>query len=249
MWDKPQSSSSPGLTATAWVLTALIVAFAVGVLWYAGQTGEGAREFGRVEAVEAPRQGVHVVGTAEELYSVWKERGVRGRAVINLSRFFHYVPIPVEEVVQMKHIFPIETFPLAQSYEGRVSHENVLWVAMQGGIIRKAHHVLPEREYEKRFSGFDFSQPGVRRDGDTVITSDYGSPRYISYRFPEIQAPVLMNIDASFLDDVDPARLLADLRRSGIRTDLVTLCLSRDNPEVTDAGREKLLLLAGLLRE
>jgi hypothetical protein len=196
---------------------------------------------------ESPPVAVRVVRTSQELLGLWQREGVRGRRLVHASRFLHFVPVEDDSWFEDLDRFPIETFDLARRFEGSVDARNLLWVSLQTGTSRAVDHVLPPAVMDEKLA--QVGRPiGVNGQGRReLVVYDHGSPRVISDQFPSIAEPVLLSIDASYLESIDPATVLADLDRSGLDYDLLVLCRSEDNPDVTGASRLRLDKLAAVM--
>lgn len=181
-------------------------------------------------AIASERFPAFLVPREVDCYRLWKEKGVRGRVVVHLGRYLHFVepaqaePLNIPDIVKSHSRFD----------DAGTSYRDFLWAAMQTNIAREIITVIPREDFKKRFGLKD--DLSAQRD---VTTHEYGSPRVFSVRLPSGSEPVLLNIDASFFASRTPAELLDDLMKSPLRADLVTVCLAEDNPDVTDLERQK----------
>lgn len=239
-----QNVSVPVHSRLCLALVLGIAAAFVGVALQMRHLGTSGRAYGTAESLADGRLPVRVARTTAQLYSLWKESGYRGRRLVHLSRFLHFVePEPPAATVEMT-AFPVRTFDLLAHWEREVSAKNVLWLALRSGVVRRVDHVLPAAELDARRAGLDPRTPGVRFKGRRILTHELGSPRVLSDELPVTEEPVLFAVDASYFYTEEPAALLRRLRGSRLVSELVVLCRSDDNPDVGAAERERLDELA-----
>ncbi len=166
---------------------------------------------------------VRLVANAPAAYRQWRNAGVRGRTLVHLGRFLHFVPVQEDEPTTGA----CTDVPIARA-EARLDNRNFLWVAGYSGIVRRIFYVVPP----ERFVG----KP--RGGWDRIDAS--GFERRVSSRLPELREPVLLEIHASYFEATDGDALLEDLRSSGLETDLAILDLAQDGPDVSERARERL---------
>ncbi len=191
--------------------------------------GRSARVKGKTYVLARERFPAYSVITTNDLFSLWQEQQVHGRIVVHLGRFLHFMevgrssggPPQISTIVADHERFTID----------RTSYKDFLWVAFQTNIARELYTVFPLADFKKRF---DSSSPQKE-----IIKHEYGSLRIFTTNLPSIAEPVLLNIDASFFASVDAVQLLDDLMKSGLKADIVTICLAEDNPDVTNSDRQK----------
>jgi len=148
---------------------------------------------------------------------------------VHLGRFLHFmeIPLPSEGSPQIATIVDDHGhFHLRQ-----VSYRDFLWAAFQTDVAREIYTVLPLSDFKGRF--------GAASQQNEMVSHEFCSPRIFATSLPSVAEPVLLNIDASFFASTDGARLVNDLVQSGLKADIVTVCLAEDNPDVTDADRRK----------
>lgn len=202
--------------------------------------GKSSRTFGPSLPLSEPTPRVQVVRSSAELHALWKASGLRGRELVHASRYLHFVE-PVDEAeFSRRHVFPIRTFDLVAHYERGVGPGTLLWQAVQSGISRSVHHLLPRAELDVRLAGLDAGAVGVTLEGREILTHFNGTPRRIAETLPSIAEPVLLSVDASFFDAGSVSDLIGLLRGSTLSSDLITLCRSEDNPDVSDQARHRL---------
>lgn len=188
-----------------------------------------------------------VVNTSKELYDLYKSRKVHGRILIHLGKYLHALDIDTEKFISGIGPDADSMDDLLSSFENDIFYGNVFWVASQGNIVRDLYFIQPHEMFIKRLNSIDERDPDVIiKNKGGVIIHDWGARRTISDKMPEIKEPVLLNIDASVFEEIKPKELLLLLQNSSVKTDLVTLTLSQDNPEVSDRCREDLLLFANI---
>jgi len=231
-----------GLAGTS-ILVSCVSVLLVGRLGSAGRTYSEARPL--VDSVRSAR----TLDTSAQLYSLWQESGLRGRHLVHVSRFFHFVPIDEDEPVSESSRFPVQTYDLLGSWEPRLDPRNLLWLAVQSGVVRRVSHVLPPAELDQRLSELTPDGILVSRRGREIRTHENGSPRVIGDRFPELDEPVLLVIDASYFSAGTVEFLLDRLTTSALTTDLLVFSRSEDNPDVGEPDRQALGTLILALRE
>lgn len=227
----------------------LIVILVAASLFILSHTGVSSRLYGSAKGFSDGDVPYYILRTSAEVYPFWKSAGVRGRAVIHFGRFLHYVGVDMPGVYEGRDRFPVKTADLLGEYEKKLEYRNFLRVAVKGNVARELYNVLPPEAFREKFRsvGGGSRAEGVWVAGDTVVTHDFGLRRTITGRIPLVEEPVLINIDASYFSGADAPALLSELKRSGVRTDLLTLTLSEDNPDVSEAERERLREFARLL--
>ena len=210
-------------------LPLLILAGCAASLVALNHGGHAARVQGRAYALARERFPACVAPDTGDVYSLWQKKRVHGRIVVHLGRFLHFMEAGhppggaprVARIVADHEHFAIE----------RTSYRDFLWDAFQTDIAREIYTVLPPADFGKRF---DTAQ--TQKD---IVRYEFGSPRIFTTRLPALAEPVLLNIDASFFASTTAAGLMDDLMKSGLKADLVTVCLARDNPDVTETDRQK----------
>jgi hypothetical protein len=193
------------------------------------QGGKAARVQGKSFALAGERFPAYAVTTTGDVYSLWREQQVHGRIVVHLGRFLHFMeaghssdgPPQIATIVADHEHFTIE----------RTSYKDFLWVAFQTNIAREFYTVLPPADFKERFN--------TTQTNKEIVRHEFGSLRIFTTRLPPVAEPVLLNIDASFFASTDAAQLLDDLMKSGLKADIVTVCLAEDNPDVADTDRQK----------
>jgi hypothetical protein len=187
--------------------------------------------------------------TAKDLYGFWSISGARGLRLVNMSSFLHYMEPPV--LIGMPEVMPGGNAPYIDMdalIETLPDHTNYLWAAQESGIARRLDHIIPLSGFEAKLE-VARSLAGVRVNPQYIMTSDYGTPRVIS-PLPKVDDEhVLLNIDASYLENASEGELLAVLRDSGLRPLIITFYFAEDSPEVTDRGREALRATMPLIQK
>ena len=194
--------------------------------------GISARKELRPFSLARERFPAYLVKRTADSYALWKEKGMRGRKVVHLGRYLHFMASEPPGTTVIPEIVNFH----ARFDDTKVSYRDFLWVALQSNVAREIISVIPPDDFQKRF--------GSQKD---VVDHEYASRRTFTTKFPGTGEAVLLNIDASYLASTEPAQLLDLLLKSGLRADLVTVCLAEDNPDVGAAERQKLLDFVGLL--
>lgn len=225
----PDRSDSANPLMKKFALALLIIAGCAASLIMLNHVGNTARVQGRAFALARERFPAYAVKTTGDVYSLWQEQQVHGRIVVHLGRFLHFMeaghssggPPQIATIVAEHEHFTIE----------RTTYKDFLWVAFQTNIAREIYTILPTADFIKRF---DNTQPLKE-----IVMYEYGSPRIFMTSMPSVTEPVLLNIDASYFAAADAAQLMDELMESGLKADIVTICLAEDNPDVTDLDRQK----------
>jgi hypothetical protein len=186
-----------------------------------------ARTQGKPFALAQERFSVYTVKKTADVYSLWQEHQVRGRIVVHLGRFLHFMEESSEGPPQIATIAADHAHFLIR----QISYRDFLWAAFQTNIAREIYTVLPPVDFKERI--------GVTPQQNEFVTYEFCSPRIFTMSLPPVAEPVLLNIDASYFASTDTAQLVNDLIKSGLKADIVTICLAEDNPDVTDLDRRK----------
>jgi hypothetical protein len=222
-----------------------VVAFGAAAL--VQHVGESARVYGAAQStIDEPVRSLEVVETARGVHASLAGSGLRGRVLIYLSRYLHFVPVE-GAVPDGLSSFPIPRIDLVEVHAEDANPRNLLWVVLQGGIAREIVHLLPEGEYKRRRGEISTPSPGIDLQPTAIVTSELGSRRTILADLPILTETVILGIDAAYFDEADVDSTLTRLRRSEMRTDFVVLNLALDNPDVSDVGRVRLVELAEVL--
>ncbi len=195
----------------------------------AGRSARVAGQARRASDRDGGRLEVHLVADSAAVYRVWRNAGVRGRTLVHVGRFLHFVPAQEEDPTTgaCRGVTTADA-------EAKLDNRNFLWVAGYAGIVRRIFYVVPPERFRK--------PPGT---WDRIDVS--GFERRVSSRLPEPREPVLLDVHASYFEATDGGTLLDQLRASGLATDLVTLNLAMDGSDVSERSRERLRAFARAL--
>jgi len=187
--------------------------------------GQARRVIGVARPASAPRLDSVLVRRNAAVLDAWRERGVRGRIVVHVGRFLHFV-----------------------QEEPRPDARNYLLVAAETGIARRILYLSPPGTLEARLRTL-----GVDRASLPLALPSQVFPRTLLAELPASDEPVLLDVNASWFDEGAPEALMQTLRASRLRIDLVTLSLAEDADDVSDRARAGLrqfaAALAGTARE
>jgi len=231
------------------LLIIIVCAVSLGLLQHIGIS---TRKEGKAFSLAHERFPVYVVQKTVDVVSLWNEKQVHGRIVVHLGKFLHFMksgaasggvqgPMQINTGTRYEDIVEGDSSHYNNNSPDRL---NFLWVAMQKNIARGIYNVIPPPDFMKRFGLTD--PAAAQKD---IVEHEFGSPRVVTTRLPSISEPVLLNIDASFFASTDPAQILDVLLKANLSSDIVTICLAEDNPDVTDFERKRLHDFIGLLRE
>lgn len=216
--------------------TLLIFILFIVLILYLDYTGKSSRRYGKAFDVSEAGLPVHVLDRATDVYALWKKLGYRGRTVIHIGKYLHFVPTNTTSEKSMILNTPVEAFDIVQEYEKTLSYRNFLLVAVQANVARQINNVLPEDKFKQQFLS-NKRNKSIKLESDIVEINKFGSKRVIASWIKTIDEPVLLNIDASFFESQDLKDFVKDLKKTGLKIDLLTICLALDNPEVSDASR------------
>jgi hypothetical protein len=229
-----------------WTGSLVILAFFAATLVLLHLEGTGKRRYLAPGALSGGPVPVAVAGDSRELFSLWKASGIWGRVLVHAGRYLHFVEPETEGLYKGLERFPIRTADIGEFYEAGVGNEGFIAVAMQVGVVREVYYVLSRSDYGERRDAVA-GLAGVSVRPDRIVMDHWGSPRTLTPWLPAIAEPVVLNVDASYFAEGDGQGLLESIRRSGLRADVVTVNLARDNPEVDDAQREAAMAFASAL--
>jgi len=225
---------------TSYFLSAAIIIVAAAVVPAIDVYGRKNRIQGPACILDDLRLNSMTIDRPEDAYRVWKQKGYRGRIVVALGRRLNFVQRD-EALSGGAASFPVKVPDLVRTSEQGLRSNNYLLVAMQTGIARKVVSVVPNDVLQEKMATAR-STEGASTSAGRIDAPYFGSPRAITalqfLRAPD--EPVLLYINASFFRDHEPEDVLAQLGRIGIRTDLVVLCRSLDDDDVTESQRERL---------
>jgi hypothetical protein len=237
------------LDVALWASALLIGVVAFGAAALVQHAGESARVYGEVQwSTDQPIRSLRLVETSRGAHAALARSGLRGRVLISLSRYLHFVPVE-GAVADGLNSFPIPSIDLVEVHAKQVNPRNLLWVVLQEGIAREIVHLLPEAEYQRRRGEIGRPSPGIDLLPTEIVTHELGSRRTILADPPVLTEPVILCIDAAYLDEADIGSTLDRLRPSQLETDFVVLNLALDNPDVSDVGRIRLVELAEVLED
>ncbi len=218
------------LPGKRWVLAAVAVASTVSCVFGLEAAGRFTRVFGRAAFVGSGAE-VLVVPTNGDVVRAWRARRLRGRVVVHFGRFLHFVedePIPVEAVAAPGRGGVEDTLLLAEA-----GPRNHLRIASELDIARRVEFVSPPAALGARLSSIG------RARADLPLAIDAGpEARELRAAPPRLSEPVLVDVNASWFDEGEPAALESELRTAQISSDLITVSLAEDNPDVSDRARE-----------
>lgn len=236
-----------GMDRSLILRSVIIVIMSVSVVFALDSHGRHQRRVDEGYRPDDPRLRHVLVDRPEEAYRVWRRNGYHGRIIVALGTRLNFVR--AQKVPSMlQPPFPLQVPDLLQTSEGGLRSNNYLLVAMKAGVAREIVSVVPDRVLRGKIS-YAQGAAGVSTSGERIAVPYFGSPRTITalahLRVPH--EPVLLYVNASFFRDSDPRDVIERLCDAGISTDLVVLCRSLDDREVTAAEREKLRRFETLL--
>ena len=179
------------------------------------------------------------VKDSSELYSIWKKNKVKGRIILNISNYLHFVPVDTDQILK-QDIFAFQSENPIKIYEKQISFNNYLNVAVQANIAREIYNIIPQTSFLERLNESDKDDINKAKNQDKIIFHYLGTKRVITYNLPSLKEPVLINIDASYFKSSSPDSLIQMLTAVDLQYDIITFCFGKDNPEISNNEREKL---------
>lgn len=224
----------------------LILFFCLGSVYFLNHVGISSRVYGKAYDIGAGGVPVYVVKSSREAYFIWKKMGLKGRTVVNMSKYLHFVETgKIDFTLKML----LENGGIAELYERHLDYRNFLWLAMYGNIAREIYHILPYDSYQdKRAIAAKTDERAVILKNSVELNS-YGLKRVLTSILPSLGEPVLLNIDASYLESYESNEFVRILKKSGLKVDLITFSLSKENPEIREASRAKVSEIARMLSD
>lgn len=194
-------------------------------------------------------QGVRIVhvDSPEECFSVWEKEGFKGRVVVSLSRRLNFEVLDEDQFLR-RTSFPLNLVNLSAEAKKRLNSRNFLYISLKTGIAREIVHVVPESVFPEKADAAQGVE-GVSVLGKVISAPHLGTPRLItSVHFSRsIEEPVLLYVNASIFGEQAPEAILRNLQQVGLKTDLVVLCRSSNDSEVTPMERGRIERFGELL--
>lgn len=157
--------------------------------------------------------------TTQDVYGKIKEGGGKGRHAVCFSLHSHSTALDDRKFIPYKP-YSFSPVDLVSSFEGSIEGNNLLWVLMQDGVIRRLTYAVPADELKKitkKVTGRDLPPPiDVNYRGSPVLLYDLET-------FPVIEEPVILFIDGSVFSVISPTRLNDLLKEKRLTYDLVVL--------------------------
>jgi len=215
-----------------WTLLAVPLVF-LAVLLLLHEAGARARKFIPVKDNSAIE--IAVLRSNVDLYHYWKRLELKGRIVVHAGRYLHYVAEKGDSMgYRATKEYPVIIQPRKGEIEKSVNYANFLRVTVQANMARTLYMLMPVDEFNSRFSS-DTDYP--ERGTGTIRTHDFGTPRMIVTTLPELKERVVLNIDATYLSGSQGKNVLDKLLGDAAKADVITFCLSEDNPDVQEHER------------
>jgi hypothetical protein len=136
-----------------------------------------------------------------DVFNVWTERGVKGRALVLFDRKIH-----------------------ASQEETPLSDDNYIYMAIMNNSIRKIYHIVPDSswgEVKNALSGI----PSVTFSKGVFRTTIEGTPLFIMRvrGLPVLEERVLLHVNGDYWNNGDINDIFTLLKNNNIKADLVTL--------------------------
>lgn len=215
-----------------------VISFA-GIVYLLNREGVSSRVYAITYAINDKEAPVYILDKTTDVYSLWERSGVKGRIVVNVSRYLHFIALDskINDLVLKAAKGKID---IINEYEKDLSYKNFLLTAMEKNMARQTYHVLPLGAFREKLDLFQGGED-IFMNNKEIVTHYKGSKRIMRSGIPRIEEPIILNIDASYFYSSDPEEFIKELKSSGLKIDMITFCLAKDNPEVADAERERLM--------
>lgn len=197
--------------------------------------GKDQRTYTRpVITIGQKKPNLFVLSEPREAYSKWKSLKLKGRVVIHLGSH-----LPVKQDLRELMIPTNDTRVLSRRIDGstlKLRDNNYLAAAMFDDIIRKIYAIVPDDKWDQTKSnllkqGF-YPFNGNYFDGalPTGTHVEIGPLALLS----KVDEPVLVNLEANYFSSKNSAEnLISAFKKDNIRTDCVTISISKRNPETS----------------
>ena len=222
---------------TAFLVSALNIAVVLAVVLGLHHAGIRTR---RYAAADTPTLRVDVVGTPSEAYRLWKDLRLHGRIIFHFGRQFYFKDLDAESLPFDPLRSPLFPGPLTQSMEQLLRDDNALRLASGTNIARQVVNIVPEDLFMEKMALFAGKQaaasaPNVSQEAITV--QEKGFIRTMRAVPPALTERSVVLLDASYFSDSGDLLRIQRLLRD-IPVDVVTICLSEGQENVTQASRD-----------
>jgi hypothetical protein len=225
--------------ASLWRWTAAAAIASLAVIAALHFVGTGRRVAGPSAPIGSPAVRAVLVRTDADVLATWRAQGVQGRTMVHVGRFLHFVSEPGARTVVATLDAPGRAGALDDVLTRQSGPRDYLWVAGSTGVARRILYVEPGSAIDRRLSDLGFDRAAL-----PFPISSRAFPRTLLAELPRVDEPVLLDVNASWFDEGTAEELLAMLRGSALRADLVTLSLAEDADDVTAAARDRMRAFA-----
>jgi hypothetical protein len=188
---------------------------------------------GPIRATAGGTTEVFLSQTDAGVLGAWRSRGLRGRTVVHAGRYLHFVGEEEAQLLSRTLTVPGTGRKLDQLLEARAAPPNYLRVAVALRVARRLFFVSPPKALADRLGSLGLTAAALPLHIDVEAT-----PRTLDGTPPQLEEPVLLDVDASWFDEADGHTLLAALRGSRLKIELATVSLAEDAEDVTPAARD-----------
>ncbi len=224
--------SDSGAQSRRYLVASLALAIvAVVTLVGVDRFGKAARSYADARPI-SQKPKVVIARNAKHAVELWRASGLRGRILVHVGKYLHFVEPGVKYPDERLGQFPYDIEATMARHAG---DPGLLWVLMRINVARDLHNVLPRDVYTNKV-GAGGRVPSER----STMQATYGLRRTISDHLFAFDEPVLLSVDASLFASSDGRELAAELRASSLSTDMVVCNLAEDNPRVSDDARARL---------
>ena len=189
-------------------IVAIIVVVAV------SKTGKWNRTFNNGQ------QKVFLTKTAKEVYTISKNRKLKGRTLLFIGS--HNRSVAIDDYSLAKYN-PSSLKPSRLSLKllNYIDNSNLLWILMQTGIVRKIVYAVPQTEWERIATKIT----GNAESAPALDINFRGSPITVHTikTIPEIKEPVILFIDGSIIPVWQQNDIIKNLNMHKIKYDIAFL--------------------------
>jgi hypothetical protein len=171
--------------------------------------------------------------TSADVVKAWRSHGMRARTIVHAGRFLHFVESHGAKTVRLALTERGSGAKADALLQAEASPANYLWVAASTNVARRIFYLSPPKALAARLDSLRLTPAALPLQIDAAAI-----PRTLAASPPHLlEEPVLLDVNASWFDEADGATLLASVRGSGLRMELVTVGLAEDAADVTPAAR------------
>lgn len=173
--------------------------------------------------------------------------GTHGALVVQAGAKDSYSAISLEGAVptrtgQSGHVFPPPAIDAAAAYRSAIASDNYMWVATRLGLVRNAIQLVPPAQFDQLLAAVAAARTPLTKVTSDSVTLQYAGDIHTVYRrLPRLGTDAVLFVNASYFLDSTPEQLVSQLHDAGVRPRLLVASYDEDDPQVTQAARQRLL--------